>query len=327
MSKRPRQPKPTQNESSLLSALQFCSLVTKKEGAAPDTHILLSNHWAVAFNGILAAGCKINEDLHCAPNAELMTSALSKCGENLSITQLDNGRLSLKSGKFKCMVPCIDPLLLSIAIPDPQLAMIDDRFKEAVGAVAVLASEGGQSVITASILMAGASVIATDRKVMIEFWHGIDLPYGIALPKSFAVALTKISKKLTGFGFSQSSATFYFEDESWLRTQFYAEPWPDVKGILDRKCNAWPVPNDFWKGLDAIEPFAENDVVFFDSELIRTHDDETGATFEIFGLVKGPIFNIKQLNLIRTYVKQIDFNDKLTLWFGDRCRGAIAGRS
>ena len=321
------------SQSGLLDALRFCKLVTKSEGPPNETHFLLSNNGATAFNGVLAAGCRINEDVHCAPNADLITQALSKCGEQLSITQLDNGRLSIKSGKFKCLVPCIDPQLLTVAIPDAPLAVIDDRFKEAVEAVSVLASADAQSVVAASVLMAGGSVIATDRKMLMEAWHGIDLPYGIALPKAFAVALTKIPRKLTKFGFSQSSCTFYFEDESWLRSQFYAEPWPDVRGILDRKCNPWPVPNDFWKALDAIEPFADEDCVFFDTGIMRSHADANeGASYEVYGIPKGCIFTIKQLNIIRPYVKQIDFiapgmhTNTMCMWFGDKVRGAIAGR-
>jgi hypothetical protein len=166
-----------------------------------------------------------------------------------------------------------------------------------------------------------------------EFWHGIDLPYGIAIPKIFATTLSKIQKKLTKFGFSQSSATFYFEDESWLRTQFYAEPWPDIRNILDIKCNLWPVPNDFWKAIDAIEPFA-NECVYFDQGLIKTHaDSNEGATYECYGIPAGPIYSIKQLKVIRPYAKQIDFmapgihnNSYMLIWYGDRCRGAIAGR-
>lgn len=321
------------SNSSLLSALKFCNLVTKSEGAPFETHILLDNHNAIAFNGILASAHRISEDIKCAPNAELITQALSKCGDNLSITQLDNGRLSIKSNKFKCIVPCIDPTLLNAALPDPPLAAIDDRFKEAVAAVAGLPSETAQSVVAASVLMAGASVIATDRVTMMEAWHGIDLPYGIALPKTFATTLTKINKKLTKFGFSQSSATFFFEDESWLRTQFFAEPWPDVRSILDRKCNPWPIPNDFWKALDAIEPFSDEGNVFFDNGVMRSHINEgEGASYECFSLTKGPVFSIKQLNTIRPYVEQIDFmaqgihTNSMCMWFGKSCRGAIAGR-
>ena len=334
MSSRPKKRTESKPASTgLLTALKFCQLVTKSEGAPFETHILLSNYTAVAFNGVLATGIKIDEDINGAPNANLIVQALSKCGDNLSITQLDQLRLSIKSNKFKAIVPCIDSALMTAAIPDPQVALLNDRFKEAMAAVCTLPSETAQSVIAASILMAGASLIATDRKVMMEYWHGQDLPYGIALPKAFATALIKCPKSLRGFGFSTNSATFWFEDDSWLRSQFFAEPWPDIRTILDRKCNPWPIHADFYRGLDSVEPFSETGDVYFDSGIMRSdHDENVGASFEIFGLPKGPVFSIKQLNLIRPFVKEIDFmaqgthTTNMCLWYGESCRGAIAGR-
>lgn len=322
--------------SKFLDALKFCQLVTKPEGAPFDTHVLLKNHWAIAFNGVLAVGQKIEEDINAAPNSSLMYQALAKCGDTFSITQLNNDRISVKSNKFKAMVPCIDIAVMSGAIPDAPLGAIDDRFKTAIEAVSgIQEGRNPQQVIHASVLMAGGSIIATDAKVMIEFWHGIDLPIGIALPKSFGAILSKCDKKLTKFGFSKSSVTFYFEDESWIRTQFFAEPWPDVRNVLDKKSNAWPVPNDFWKALDAVEPFSETGDVYFDQGLLRSHDNEgEGASYEVFGIPKGPIFSAKQLNIIRPFAKMIDFqapgiydSSTMLMFFGDNCRGAIAGRS
>lgn len=326
--------KPSETKSNLLLSVEFCNLVTKSEGAPFETHVLLQNHWAYASNGVLSIAAQITEDIYAAPHNELISKALAKCGEQFSLTQLDNQRISIKSNKFKAIIPCIEPALITCLPPDPPLGVIDDRFKEAIAAVGVLATEGAQTVVLASVLMAGASVIATNSKILMEFWHGIDLPYGIALPKTFVNALIKCPKKLTQFGFSNSSATFYFEDNSWLKSQFFAQPWPDVKRILDRKCNDWPVPNEFWKGLYAIDDFSDSGDVHFDSGILRSHANENeGASYEIPGLAKGPVFAIDQLNIIRPYAKTIDFqapgvhdHTTMLMFYGDNIRGCIAGR-
>ena len=291
-----------------LEALQFCSLITKKEGSPNETHIMLHNRVCVGNNGILAAGLSIDEDILAYPNAELITNAIGKCGEHYSITQLDKNRLSIKSNKFKAIVPCLNPSMMQPVIPDPPQATLDNRFREALTSVSVLASETAQSVITASVLMAGASLIATDRKVIMEAYHGCDLPVGIALPKAFCTALQKIDKKLTKFGYGRSSCTFYFDDESWLRTQFFSEPWPDVSRILNRKSNMWPVPNDFWQAVDAVAPFSHDGDLHFDTGILRSSSvEDTGASHEVFGLPQGPIFSAKQLKLIQPYTQQVDF--------------------
>jgi hypothetical protein len=318
--------------SSLLDALRFVGSILKAEGTVNETHVLLKDNHAVAFNGVLAAGCKIQEDICCAPNNKLLIDALSKCGDNLSITQIDQSRLSIKSDKFKAIVPCINPELLTVAIPNSSIAPIDDKFKTAIEAVGVLANENADNVVAASILMNGQSVIATNRVVIFEAWHGLDLPPGLALPKAIVAPLNN-SKKLAKFGFSKSSATFYFEDESWIKTQLYAGVWPDLKGILDGDCKPLVVPNDFWKALEAVTPFTPDGLVHFENNRLQSHpSDGVGASYEVKVLLKGPIFNAKQLKLIQPYAKEIDFsaparNGTMLKFFGESIRGAIAGRS
>lgn len=333
MARSPRS-KPTETKSSLLTALEFCSVVSEKLGAPYETHIGLRNNWAIGFNGIVAAGNPIVEDIYCYPHNLLMIEALSKCDENFSLTQLDNGRLSIKSGKFKAIVPCLDPELMQTALPDPKIVGITNAFKDAVEAVGVLANENAQHVLTASVLMNGASVISTNRVMLLEYWHGLDLPPNIPLPKEFVTALVKSKKNLTGFGYSNCSATFYFEDGSWLRTQLYNDEWPDVSRILNREANLWSIDPNFFKALDAVAPFSEDGNIYSDLNLLKSHADEgVGATFECSGIPKGFVYPIKQLMIMKPHVKKIDYmasgvhdSSYCLVFQGDRMRGVISGR-
>jgi hypothetical protein len=314
-----------QAPSTLLSALRFVGAVTKSEGAPYETHIHLGANWATAFNGTIAAGHPITEDIYCCPHYKII-EALSKCGEHISFTQLDASKLSIKSDRFKAIIPCIDPTLLNIAIPDPPVCPITDAFKEGLSIVGTLASENGQFIYLASILMNGQSLIATNGKVVMEYWHGINLPSGISIPKALVEPLN-CKKKLAQFGFSKSSVTFYFEDSSWIRSQLYAEKWPDMSLVLDKPSNAWPVSEAFWKGLDAVAGFTDTGFVYFDTGMLRSHDNATqGACFEVAGLPKGPAFSAKYLAMIRPYAKKVDWLAKdCCLFFGPDIRGTIAG--
>lgn len=333
MARQPRA-KPTEIKSSLLQALEFCSVVSEKLGAPYETHVGLRNNWAIAFNGIVAAGSPITEDLTCYPHNLLLIEALSKCDDNFSLTQLDNGRLSIKSGKFKAVVPCLDPDLMQTALPDPQIVGITNKFKEAVEAVGVLANENAQHVITGSVLMNGASVISSNRVMLMEYWHGLDLPPNIPLPKQFVAALVKCKKNLSGFGFSNSSCTFYFEDGCWLRTQLYSDTWPDVSSILNRDANLWTIDQNFFKALEAVAPFSEDGNIYSDLNLLRSHADEgVGATFECNGIPKGFVYPIKQLQIMKPYARSIDYmasgvhdSSYCLVFQGDFMRGVISGR-
>lgn len=317
-----------------IDGLKFLSFVTKDVGAPMETHVILNQKTAVASNGVLSAGVLIEEDIFACPHNGLLIEALSKCGQHLSITQLDNNRLSIKSDKFKAVVPCLDPNILIAPEPDMPMGDLDDRFKEALEAVGMLATDTAQQVALASILIQSRSVMATNGKMLFEYWHDIDMPSGLALPKAIIAPLTKIKKKLVKFGFSHSSMTFFFEDKSWIKTQFFVETWPDVSHILNVKSNAFPVPNDFFKALDAVAPFSSDGFVYLDKDLLRSHEaDGAGATYELAGLPKSPSYSAKLLSMIKPYAEKIDFiapgpheGTHCLMFFGKVIRGVIMGK-
>lgn len=323
--KRTDQPKAS-NE--LLDAIKFVGLVAKDVGPIHETHIYIGSNWVTAFNGVIAAGHRITEDICACPHSTLMIQALTRCTEQISFTQIDQVKLSIKSGKFKAIIPCIDPTLLKLAAPDEPIANIDNRFIDGLEIVGTLTNENAQNIYSASIMMNGMSLVSTNAgKIIFEYWHGIDLPPGLALPKAIIEPLVKANKKLIKFGFSLSSVTFYFEDESWIKSQLYSKKWPDVSDVLNRPSTVTPVPVDFWNALDAIAPFASEGMAHFGRDSLASHDNPaTGACYEVAGLLPGPIFPIRQLALIKPHATSIDFMAKDCLMFyGNQIRGAIAG--
>lgn len=325
---KPKKPSEKLKPSGLLEALQFLACVTKPEGAPYETHILLSSGTATATNGVLAAGQIISEEILAAPHNTTLIQALKKCGHEFALTQLDLGRLSLKAGKFKAVVPCLDPALALMPTPDDPVALIDDRLKAAMAAIEPIKTANPQRVVEASFLMNGQSLIATDGKIILESWHGIDLPPHLAIPKTVIPAIVSNAKKLLRFGFSNNSCTFYFDDGSWIKSQRYAEPWPSIDHILNKPSNAMPLPIDFFTGLDAIKEFSDNGTVYFDEGLMKSHKDEgRGAVYEIAGLPKGPIYSSKYLSMLKDMAETVDFQieDKMLYFFGKNCRGAVMG--
>lgn len=332
MARKPRLKTPEASPK-LLEALKFCGSILSDKGAPVETHLILQNKTATAFNGILAAGVIIDEDIFAAPNNSLMIEALSKCGQNYSMVQLDNGMISIKGNKFKAHVPCIDPSQLPQAIPDQPAIQITNDLIKAIEAVGVLATEDAQRVVAASILIRNDTCVATNGAILFEAWHGFKLPT-IAIPKAFVGPLTKQSKNVAWIGGSLNSISIFFEDNSWLKTQLYVEQWPNVDDIVNRKANYKSIPDNFWDGLAAVSPFSVDGMVYFDNDLIKSHaTDGVGASYEVKGLLKGPIFNHKYLTLIKPYATQIDFlaqgttnNTTMLMFVGDRIRGALLGR-
>lgn len=325
---RARKTKETSAAAGFLDALKFVSAAQKKGGHLYQQHVVIQNQTISAFDGQLTIGRRIEEDLIACPQSDLLAAALGKCGEQFSISQSDNGRITIQSGKFKAVVPCVDFASMPTTYPDPNIAVIDNRLKEGFAAVMGLATEGAASVIEASLLLQAGSVVATNKVVILEYWHGIDLPPGLAIPKVAAQTVVKAERDLVGFGFSPSSATFWFDDESFIKTQLFSEGWPNINAILNKNVNPWPLPEGFFEAVKAVASFTVTGNVYFTPGEMRSHPDGLdGAQYEVEGLPAGQAYNGKMLLLVEPYMTTADFTsyNGQAFFFGDSIRGAIAG--
>lgn len=318
----------TQETSKLIEALKFTSTILKKEGDINETFVNLNNKWAFAFNGILAIGHPIEEDIKACPHNYKLLEALSKCGQNISITQMDENRLSIKSDKMKAIVPCIDYDSFFVMSPDTPQAEVSDKFIQAANLVSIVSKDDTNEVVTSSILLNGQSVIGTDSKLIIEYWHGLNMPVGISVPKALISTIVKIGKSVSKVGCSPSSITFWFEDGSWIKSQLFADPWPNISRILDVNTNPVAIPKGLQDGINSVEAFSDDGFARFINNHIKTHDSEgIGAEYELEGVPNGVIVNIKYMNIILKFVNKIDWFSPSgnILFYGENIRGAMAG--
>lgn len=328
----PRKKPAAKPSSAFAEALSFTALILKDKGTVNETHCNISNHWVTAFNGILATGHRIDSDITACPQLKPVIEALAKCGQNVSINKLDT-RLSIKSDRFRALIPCVSPELLTTPIPDPPIADIDNRLKEAFEICGLLKTEGsGQDIYAVSILLNGQSMISSlSGSMIIEYWHGLSLPSGLAIPKAFCDVLSKINKKLVKFGFSQWSITLYFEDESWVRSQLYAEQWPEIGQVFNCTNNVQQFPADFWSALKAVAPFGEGLVYSDGKGRLSSHaTDNAGASFELLGLLGSWCYPAKQLAALQPFSTHVDFQAQgehgpMLYAIGKSARAIIAG--
>ncbi len=320
-------PKKETTSSILIDALKFIALAQRdKAKLTTKDFCQINNGFVTASDGVLTAGIKIEEDLNCAPHTGKLLSALIHCGRNLSITQLESKKLSVKSGKFSCFVPCYE-FEDAIYSPDPMQIQIPPTIKAGFEAIAHLAKDNAQTVIESSIQLKSGSMVSSNAVVAIEFWHGVDLPI-LILPKVFVSAIHASQKTPIGIGFSESSATFWFSETQWLKTQLYGEAWPGIDYIFDMPTiDALPIPKKFFAGLRSIEDFCadgrEKGLAYLSTTGISSHPDgEEGATFAMKGL-KPMCFNVRQLKNIEKACDTIAFDENRAFFFGSNVRGVI----
>lgn len=322
-----KKPKKDSNASNLLEALKFISVAQHSEGDVNQTHCRIYDGTVTAFDGGLTVGHYIDESLQACPHTQTLIAALSKCEGSISITELDSGKLSVKSGKFRALVPCVPFSDLQALQPDKPIATLTDALKDALAACIPLADDKGAEPFLCGVMLQSQTCVSTNRFVMIEAWHGIDLPPDLLIPKASANAIAKSSKPLKAFGYSDNSVTFFFDDDSFIKTQLFNCNFPKYKVILDIASNPQPLPEGFYESLDKVAPFSADNRVYFRNGFICSHPvNSEGASYEVAGLVNDVAYNPDYLNLIKPHCDVIDFRptERMAVFFGKNVRGAIA---
>lgn len=316
---------------SLIEALKFVALAQQKEGTPYQTHCIINGGRIGAFNGTFATGHLIEDDLSACPHTIKLLDALGKCGANLAITQLDSGRLSIKSDRFKALVPCVPFDSLGFIEPDAPIAPIDDRLKLGFDMVSPLLNETAPKAMFAAALLQANSIVGTNGSMLIEYWHGIDLPPGLLIPKAAMTAVCKTNKKLCRFGYSPNSVTFFFEDNSFIKSQLFSEDYPDYETIFPESVNPWPLPEGFFEGIEKLSSLSEDKTVYFLNGGLAVKDSQKteSGSFEVQGLQDGLAFNMEYLLIAKTVFKKVDFDaapgTSKAVFFGENVRGALAG--
>lgn len=316
----------------LLSALRFVELAQQKEGAPYQTHCRITPHGIVAYDGVIAAGIPHTDELpEVCPNTYNLIHALDRARGSIAVT-VEDGKMTIKASKFTAVVPVMSPLDLQYVTPDAAQYPLTDDFRDAATKASVYTKEGAQTVVAASVLTRNGSLVGTNGNVVVEAWHGIPTPPGLVIPKRFIDQLAKLKKKIAHFGFTDTTLTIWFDDGCWLKTQLYSEPWPNIDMILAYTDTAIPqdIPKDFWEGVNTIEPFAQENRIYFSDKGIRSNQHVgVGADYNVKGLPDGQSYNIKYLLALEKLTNKWDFtgNDRVAVFFGDRIRGAISKSS
>lgn len=323
--------KPKSNATaSLIAALKFIAPTQKKNGTIEQQFCIIFNHWLIASNGILTAACPVQDDLNACPHSLLLLEALKECGEELVITQLDKFNLSVRSGEFKAIIACVsfDEIYNNDLAPDAICANIDNKIKDALNAVLVVADDVSSNVAFSSVLLQSGSAVATNGVSLLEYWHGIDLPPNMLIPKASAKAIAKQSKNLVGFGYSGSSATFHFEDGSFYKTQLFNERYPAYENLFPVSVDPWPLPLEFWQAVETIAVFSKEGKLFFEDGLICSHEQESQAsTYRLDGLPDEMGFNAKNLMRVKHAMQTAAFyaDRGEVIFFGENIRGILKG--
>lgn len=307
----------------LVAALNFVESTLNNARNTAQEHCFIGHNQIVATDGCLTVGYPFESDISTYPHSAKLLAALKKCDSTVALTLTDAQRLSVKSGKFRAVIDCLDAGQFYAGAPDAAIAPIDERLRTGLEAIGHLADEKADRLMCATIFIKSGVMVATNGYSILEYWHGNDLPE-MVLPKPSANAIVKTSFKLQRFGFSGNSATFYFENGAWIKTQLFADEWPNYAQLFPASCNPWPAPTGLFDAVRAVAPFLDDvQSVYFTEAGLQA----ASASYELPGLPPGRRYSAARLLEIERCCKTVDFasHPGKAFFFGENVRGVVMG--
>lgn len=332
MSRKPKIIAANDDRLKLIEALKFAAIAGKDDNDEKTNFVAISDNWLSVENDTFALGINVDVDLELCPHSEMFKAALQQCGQQFQLTQLD-AAVSLKSGNFRAAVPAIDRALLAPFAPDPVCAVINDNLRDGIAAcLRVIPRKNDNRVYTQGSMLKANTISATNGGIAVEYWHGIDLPGPLLIPRKTMETIIKIGKPLAQFGFSNTSITFYFDDLSFIKTRLLVGDFPNMQPLFDKQLgnrlfNIWL---GFYEGLSAINAFVQNDVVHFHRDYIASHSSlELGANYRVEGLPQSYVFSAAYWRAIEPLAREISLAPVgQPFGFRGNCvRGLLIGRT
>lgn len=321
--------KTKKEESTLLTALRFIYCAQRAIGSIEQTHCVLYGNKAQATNGVVSAAHPIQEDIQIAPHTRTLIDALEQAPGQIALTALDNGTLQVSSDDFRAIVPCVPLAQIPTIFADTPQFLCNDQLLPAMFSVGTLIAEKAEKVVNGALKLSNGCAIASNGHVILQAWHGVEIPGVHLVPKEGVKALEK-SLTLTpyrlGVSPDGSSLTVWLESGAWIKTQLYAQgtSYPDLERFLNTPAKPVAVPSGLWDVAKRLTAFSLDGKILFTGTEAIVFNGESYARDTIANMPKI-CFSIKALLEIAEFAKTIHFGaaSNLTLFFGENIRGAI----
>lgn len=316
----------------MLKALKFVQgAVAKKDFVPALTHFRIANGRIKGFNGQLAICAPIELELNASPKAAPFVKAIEACSDSIALSVATNGKLVIRSGKFKAHVDCDDPKNFPDIAPTGQFIPLNDSLIPALACLEPFIAEDASRPWACGVLFDGVNAFATNNIVLVQYWLGFNFPGRVNIPGSAIKELLRVKENPARLQLQENRVTFHYDDGRWISTQLLATEWPSTEDLLDRflTAPAAALPAEFWPSLDQVLPFVDDlERLYFHGDRMATspQPELEGTSVEV-DCPAGGIYNAKQLSNLRALVKVIGFDayPAPVPFFGERTRGIIVG--
>lgn len=293
----------------MLESLRFVKGAVSKKDHLPElAHFHIADGRILGFNGAMGLSAPIPLDLEANPKALPFFKAIETCRDTVQLHMTDANRLAVKSGGFKAYIDCVESGMSAEITPQGDVAISTGQLLPALETLSPFISEDASRPWSKGVLFKGTKAYATNNIVLIEYNLGYEVPFEITVPHKAVRELLRIKEEPHSVQTDGSSVTFHFSGDKWLRTQVYAQPWPDLEPILDRGVACTPVPDSFYQTVEELLPFTDAlTMVYMEPGVVRTEiHPGVGAEMRVDVQCTGA-FQGKQLTALNGVATHIDF--------------------
>lgn len=299
-----------------MNSIKFVAGAISKRDVVPElTHFRLDDGTIRATDGIVTACAPIDVHLTALPHADTFTKAIKACKGSIAFHMTDAGRLAVKSGPFRAYVDCIDERPGYYGEPRGTMYEMPEQggIVHMLDKLEPFMSEDAAHAWACGVRLDHNMALATNNIVAVQLWHGMNLPYAVTVPARAVKHLSNAPDPVTAVQVDDTSITFHFGPNYWLRTQVIAEPYRDIDAIIDRAHSAaYPVAitAEIFAAADKLRPFFDSQSrCYFHADKMATEaEDQDGASIDLVaaGGAQG-IYNMSQLSKLKGFATVIDW--------------------
>lgn len=321
----------------MLDALRFvASAVARKDFIPELTHFKIRDGRVTGFNGQIALSSPIDVDLNVQPQAVNLINAIRVCEGPISLAVTASGKLTVRTDKFKSHINCLPEDSSHFVYPEGETIEIGESFLDGIKAVAPIMGVDASRPWAMGIKLAANSMVATNNVMLVEYWHGSELPVDVVIPAAAVNELLRINEAPQRVQLTENSISFWFEGDRWMRTQLLlGGSWPmdRLNELLGGDAgNQTAIPENFAEQVETLKQFlGERGTVYLTPEGAATSKDDgegTSVAIALPGIEGMQAYHHRQMTLLTEVADTIDWTNypRPCMFRRGRLRGAIIGQ-
>lgn len=295
-------------------------------------HFRIKSGWIIGTNGRLSLSvqCPSLSELDITVPADPLIKAIEKCTTEPIFKVTPGGRLSIKSGKLRILIPLHD----NEAFPMPQMTGTPTYLPELIPALKRIHKYIGDDASRpwcCGALLYDNALYATNNTALVRVpieYSGIP----VNLPSFLIDELIRINEEPLEVRITENKLVAYLKEGLWLTSVLLSTQWPNAAALLNSILDhdLPPVPSELKTHVETVLPFCSDPrfpKIFFTENGITTEEGNQQAFVEVSGLAAA-CFRAEPLLMTLSDATHADFAQwpNACPWYGENdLEGALIG--